>query len=415
MKTILMLFLAAVTVSGQIITPPPFDTGVWVTKSNGKRTAYKPSADTDTARGVALEAAFAAAVAGDTIDLSPGNYLVAKAGTNMSGLLVQYVILNGMTIRLNGARLYHEAAQNTYVMFSAALASLVNDWSVMGPGIIEGTVSSPTGSPSGESAFYLGGGGGDVARRFRISNLTVRYFKNTGLLLDSFSWSGGELKFPTGLIDGCHFDTNNVGVDINPGSEFLRFSNSTFSFNKTALQVLAGNAIFNNCQCNGNITDGLVIDVGSNHAHGSWTGGTISHNYGFGIRVTTGVTNGFTFSGVHIGGADGTTLNKIQLDGYGININGGELDSPIYTTEVNSGINCFDNVRITANPTTVLTNLFSGSRLKLKIRGCYTMTGFWDQNDILTTYANDAAAGTGGRLAGELYQVTGTGVVQAKQ
>jgi hypothetical protein len=92
--------------------------GVIVSKASGTRTAYAPSADTDTARGLALEAAFAAAVAGDTIDLSAGNYYVAKSTSTIMGYISQFGILDGMTIRLNGARLYKKSTDTASSMFT---------------------------------------------------------------------------------------------------------------------------------------------------------------------------------------------------------------------------------------------------------------------------------------------------------
>jgi hypothetical protein len=383
--------------------------GVVVSKADGTRKGYAPSANTDTARGLALEAAFAAAVAGDTIDLSPGNYYVAKATTNVGGLPVQYVILDKMTVRFNGARLYHTATENTYYMFSAAISSIISDWSFIGPGIIEGSASASSGAA--ECGINILGGSGAAAYRFRMENMTFRFWRNAGVLLNTGSY--GTYKTPSGSFVGCHFNYNNQGFYALSGAEFMQLVNCTFNNNLTGIYLDAGNCHFSNCIAAYNTNYGLRILASGNHAHGTWNGGAISHNSNFAVHVATGVTNGFTFTGGHFAGSAGTD-NKMQLDGYGLHFNGGYWDSPIYTTAVNSGINSMQGVHISNTTTATLTNMFAGSRSKLKIRDCHSNTGPWSANDIRSTYSTDADAGGGGVLQGELWQQTTTGAVFVK-
>lgn len=168
--------------------------GVKITKSTGLYYYYPPSEDTDAARGLALEAAFADAAAGDTIDLAAGNYLVAKATITVISVATHYRILAGMTIRLNGARLYHEAAFNGAVFFGA---DAVDGWSIVGPGIIEGTAATSSGT--NEVGINT-----RSSRRWKIENLTIRYFRNTAIQANSSSYSTGEYstaKVSTGMIN----------------------------------------------------------------------------------------------------------------------------------------------------------------------------------------------------------------------
>jgi len=106
---------------------PAANTGVVGTKAHGTRTAHPPAADTYSARGLALEAAFAAAVAGDTIDLSPGNYYINKTPATVAAIVSQFLVLDKMTVRLNGARLYKQSADTASCMFSMAVVSMPHE------------------------------------------------------------------------------------------------------------------------------------------------------------------------------------------------------------------------------------------------------------------------------------------------
>lgn len=412
--------LAAKAASGDNTDLTAITGGVWVYQSTGKAKFFAPSADTDAARATAFDSAYdyAWTLTGPMVmKLAPGNYYLSKAYTNTSGIKWQYMIKDKMIIMLNGARLYHTATENDRNMFIASLgtSNLAHDWYVMGPGILEGATPTPSGTTTGahagtgECGIHVAGASG-YSYRYNIAFLTARYFTNAGIMLNGASYP--TWKFTSGQITNCKLDYNKVGLAGFSAHEFVQISNTTANYCQRGFYVDAGNWSFSNCIANATTSDGLYVHSSGNNAHGTWEGGNISHNYNNAVCFATGVTNGWSFSGTHFGGSDGTTPNKMVLDGYGITINGGQMDSLIYTTAVNSGWNSISNAYISGNSTTILNNLYSGSRIKLKIRGCQTATGMWSGNDLQTyTFADNTAALAGGLTAGESYK-TSTGEVR---
>jgi len=394
--------------------------GVVVTKKDGTRTAYAPSADTDTARGLALEAAFAAAVAGDTIDLSPGNYYVAKATSTISGIVAQFAVLNGMTIRLNGAYLWKQNTDTASCMFSCNATSGINDWSIIGPGTIEGSyidtsnTTGARGSAAAEIAINV-----TASRRWRLDSVTIKNFAGTGLQANNATFVSDEYltnalvyKISTGQVSNCNFDLSNVGVYIGTANEYNTFTNCTFNKNLTGVDLYAGNTKFIGCEAALNTNYALRIRNGGNDGHGCWIGGVMNHNLGFAVSVEASMDQGFTFAGSHFFADSGTT-NKIQSLGGGLNFTGCIFDSPIYASATPTGINTIKDSFI-SGAYTVITDLSADERAKWKFQNNHTLTGVWASDDIRATYADDAAAGTGGVLQGELWQQTTTGAVFVK-
>ena len=296
---------------------------VTVTLSDGSQEEFVPSANTDAARGLALEAAMAYATAWSTVDLSPGNYLVAKATTNVISVPTHYEILSGMTVRLNGARLYHQTAFNGAVFFGADGSSGTNGWAILGPGIIEGTQAKTSGA--NEIGINTRN-----SRRWLIADLTVRYFRNTAIQFNGGTYPTnteyGSLKGSTGKVINCHIDLNNLGLTTGQSSELLSVVSCTFNQNLTACDLYAGATNFTACEVMWNTNHGLRIRNYGNSAHGSFVGGVIAHNYGFGIAME-GTNNGFMIADSVIG-ADTNTSNKIESLGGGMIITGCIVDAP---------------------------------------------------------------------------------------
>lgn len=393
--------------------------GVVVTKKDGTRTTYAPSADTDTARGLALEAAFAAAIAGDTIDLSPGNYYVAKATSTISAIVAQYGILDRMTIRLNGARLYKKATDTASCMFSANATSGIDDWAIVGPGIIEGSYAATSDTTARGAAAAEIGINVTACRRWRVDGISFLNIAGTGLQGNSATFAadeytgGGSDKIATGHIHSCNFDISNVGLANYSGNEYWLITNSTFNKNLTGCDIYAGNTKLVACDASRNTNYVIRIRNGGNDGHGSWVGGTISHNSGFSVAAEASMDNGFLFLGVHFY-ADSNSTNKIQSLGGGVSLIGCTVDSPFYASATPTGINVMKNCHIPGSYT-VITDLVAAERAKWKFQNNHTLTGVWASDDIRTTYADDTAAGVGGVLTGELWQQTTTGSVFVKQ
>jgi hypothetical protein len=460
--------------------------GVMVTKKTGTRRVYVASADTDTARGLALEAAMNAAIAGDTIDLTPGNYLVSKAynGTTVGGFPTRFAILDKMTINFNGARLYitstpvaHNAlvvgtyytigaaggtaawtsvgaannnggttfqATGTAVssgtgsviptpcaMFCNAYVSGVmggSDWSLLGPGVIEGSAATSTGTGyTNEIGINMAAG-----RRWRIENLTVIkhqgtnvQFNNADFTNDATGYSTGW-KSSTGHVSHCNFDMGNIGMGNYAGNEYITFTDCTFNKNITPCDIYAGNTKFIGCEASANTTNGIRIRrvALANDQHGCWIGGHITHNAGFAVQLEAGATDslgnvtntGFIFSGVTFG-ADSTATNKIQSLGGGLNLNSCYLQSPIFASGTPTGLNFIQNCFIAGTPgaaddLTSISDLSAAERLKWVFDGNNTLVGGWSQNDDrIYSFADNTAALAGGLTAGRKYRNSTTNAV----
>ena len=360
--------------------------GVVVTKANGTRTSYAPSADTDTARGLALEAAFAAAVAFDTIDLSPGNYYVAKATSTISGVVYQYAILDGMTIRLNGARLYKKSTDTASCMFATNGTSLIDDWSIIGPGILDGSYAANSDTAARGAAPAEIGINTFASRRCRIEGLTFKNFAGTGIQGNNASfvsdeYGGSAAKYSTGHIHSCNADLNNIGLTLGGGNEYWSISNSSFNKNLTGCDIYAGNIKFLGCESNGNTNYALRIRNGGNDGHGSWVGGMMNHNLGFSVNAEASMDSGFTFAGSHFFG-DSTTTNKIQSLGGGLNFTGCIIDSPFFASATPTGINTVADSFI-AGTYAAVTDLSVAERAKWVFTSNHTLTGEWVNNDTL--------------------------------
>lgn len=440
--------------------------GVRVIKRDGTTTCYPPSADTDTARGIALEAAFAAAVAGDTIDLSPGNYLITKAysGANVGGFVADFAILDSMTIRLNGARLYRTtpatvtagafvigmhytiispgatdfvseqgtANNNAGTSFVAIAAGTGNgtailtppvmfsvahvtgamggsNWSLIGPGILEGTAATTT------TTGYTNEIGLNVnaSRAWKIDGVSFRKFRGTGLQLNSANFTGdptgysASYKVSTGHVSNCNFDLNNIGMGCYSANEYTTFTNCTFNQNLTGADVYAGNTRFIGCDASNNTNHAIRVRNGGNDGHGCWVGGHITHNPGFAVNAEASMDFGFQFMGVTFG-ADSVTTNKIQSLGGGLNFVGCYMESPFFASATPTGNNFMSNCFISGTYT-VHTDLSTAERLKWKFVNNRTLTGPWASDDAYAyVYADNAAALAGGLVAGEQYR-TSTG------
>ena len=377
--------------------------GVKVSKSNGTFRHFAPSADTDTARGLALETAFANAVAGDTIDLAPGNYDVAKATSVIIGVATHYQILAGMTIRLNGARLYHQAAFNGAVMFGA---DAVDGWSIIGPGIIEGTAATSSGAAEI-------GINNRTCRRWLIENITVRYFRGTGIQVNNSAYSAGEYgtrKISTGKIINCNIDLNNIGVAIYASSEYIEIIGCTININLAGADIFAGNIRFIGCEATYNTNHALRIRNGGNDGHGFWVGGSISHNINFAVDVEAGMDNGFTFTGAHLY-ADSSTTNKVNSSGGGLVFSGCIIDSPFFASATPTGVSLVASCHIplgTISAAAAVANLTTERRLKWVFLDNYTLAGAWANNDDRAyIFADNAAAIVGGLTVGRRYATAG--------
>lgn len=395
---------------------------ITVTFADGTQEEFVPSANTDAARGLALESAMAVSVAGCTIDLSPGNYYVAKVPATVAGIVSQFLILDKMTIRLNGARLYKKSTDTASCMFCANATTGVDDWSIIGPGVLEGSYAltadtAARGTASAEIGVQMW-----ASRRWRVDAVTIVNMAGTNLQANSASFSADEYgsgyKSSTGHVSNCNLDLGNIGFANYAGNENVTLTNCTLNANLTAADIYAGNTKFIGCDAIKNTNYVLRIRNGGNDGHGSWVGGTIAHNTGFAVAAEASMDNGFLFSGVHFY-ADNTTSNKIQSLGGGLTFVGCTIDSPFYAsgtpTGLNSVIGCHFPISVVSAANAVA-DLSSAERLKWVFEDNYSLTGGYANDDtVVYRFADDAAAATGGLTAGRKYTNSSTNAVTIKQ
>lgn len=357
--------------------------GVRVTKKDGTFVCYPPSADTDAARGVAFATAYATAIAGDTIDCSPGNYYIAKATSSINSITGQFAILNGMTIRLNGARLYKKSTDTASSMFVTNAASGINDWSIIGPGILDGSYAANSDTSARGAAAAECGITIHSCRRVRIWGVTIKNMAGTGLQgwtasfpTDEYGAAGA--KWATLHVTDCNIDLNNIGTEMYNTNEFWAFTSTTLNNNQTAVDLYTGNPKFTGCEINKNTNYAFRLrgSGGGNYGHGQAIGCAISHNSSFAIHADAGMTNGFIFSGCTFG-ADSNSTNKIQSLGAGIAIVDCYVETPFYGSAAAAGLNWVKNCFI-AGAYTVHTDLNTAAkRAGWIFENNRTLTGRW--------------------------------------
>jgi len=350
--------------------------------------------DSDAARGAAFDAAFNNAVSGDTIFCAPGNYYIARTGTNLGGYSVQYILSSNLTINFNGARFYHTATEQALWMF---YANNNNNISLIGPGIIEGAGENSGGREVGVN----------LASCFKsaIVRLTFRHWGNTGLQLNNASIDNAGWKFPNEVIDGCMVEYNNIGCYIGSSHEYAFFTGCTFSHNKEAIQEWAGNIRFIGCDVLVNTNYGLELLNAANSGHGEWIGGNINHNKTNAVWIASNLANGWSFVGTHIYSTDvyltDGTDNNLALGAGGLEFVGCSIDSPISVTRTNalSSLVNFKDCYMPGTYTTLSTNIGPSDLAWIKFRPtCTTPAGQfgldepWTGNGSGLTFTNGNGA-----------------------
>lgn len=413
---------------------------------------FLPAANTNLARGDAAEAAFADSDTGEdsTVDFFPGEYEIDKLydGNLIGGAPVTFGLKTRMTVRLNGARLYRPAittvAQNALVVgrwyiitggaggtadwtsvgsssnnggfkFAATQTAVTGggtgvvipvpmamfgvaystgtvssiDWSLIGPGIIEGDAAT---TALGSNLYgYQDQHGVHIiaSRRWRIDGISFLKHRGSGIYLNTPTWANETsytAKISTGHVTNCNFDLGQAGMTAYPQNEYAQFSNCTFNQNITGVDLYAGNTMFSNCVASGNSTDGVILRNGTNDGHGCWIGGHITHNLGKGIYAEASMDYGFPFIGVTIGGS--ATVNTIESRGGGLNFSGCYLDclfkAGATPTGLNTVQNCFFPQADIANPVTVLADMNTAERAQWRFLDNHTLTGRWGGDNNVT-------------------------------
>ena len=369
---------------------------IWVTYASGEIAPFKPATDTNAARGDALESAWASCLAttgAETINLYPGNFLIDKSTSTIGGIVAQFEIEAGLTVRLNGARLYKpiDVVTTASAMFSMATSG-VNDWRILGPGVIEGgatiaeyettTMASQTTGYGSEIGINT-----NTNRHFQIHNITWRYFRGVALQFNQTSYTGhgtslnANLRLSSGMVTNCNVDYNNIGFQQSGLAEFAAFTGCTFNNNLTAFASYGGNVRFTACEFSGNSNYAYrqYNSGGGNYGKHIFSGCTMAHNVNFAISVAASMHGGAFFSGCTFG-ADSTSSNKIESLGGGLTLTGCYVESPFYASATPTGMNAMIGCFI-AGTYTAVTDLAVAEKAQWRFKENYTLTGAWAENN----------------------------------
>ncbi len=370
-----------------------------LTKADNSVTLYTPAADTDAARGDSLSTAWAAATAGSRLDVGPGNYLMHRTTNYLADNVTyqfhnSYLYIDNTSTSAVGGGLEH------WLFYSrtAAQGGLAHNWKFLGPVTIDGV------NQSGKSAIVVQNGNNRVIR-----DVWFKRWPSYGLWMYG-GWSSTEGW--GNRIESCMAEYCGIGFET-VGAEYLHWTNCVARNNTTGFSIACGNNYLVNCVAAYN-TNGVYISPGSNPGHGSWVGGGINHNTSIGVKSFASMSMGFQFVGTHIY-TNGTT--GIQLLGDNMNFIGCGIDSVI-TPSATAGvknyfINCFFPFANETNAEydTAIAGWTTAQRANIKFLRCTTETGNFSHNDLLkNVYADNAAAVTGGLIAGDEYR-TSTGAV----
>lgn len=219
----------------------------------------------------------------------------------------------GKTIWSLGATLLHQ----TTTLSTLVVADGVNDWKIIGDLTIKGA-----GNAVGTAkALDITG-----SNRYQVEQLTLLDVSGWGIYIKpgTFVTPGGQGQFNNCLAYNCYIGVEGV---VGTGAEYATFSNFNALTCTTAIIIAAGNYGF----VGGNVlycTNGILINNGSNHAHGLIVGMQINHSVNYSVKLVA-VTNGFTFSGCHFFANDGVSGFIWLVSSQGLNICGGIVDAPV--------------------------------------------------------------------------------------
>lgn len=309
-----------------------------------------------------ISAAATASSAGDCIVVYPGNYTHSGSAIN---------IKSGQHWQFLGVNLDHTVKDAT-LFSTGSSGDIRTDFSVSGRLSITGTGLSDGGSFTSR-AFDL-----SYSQRFSLSGIRIGAGQTAANgNTDGFAGTGFySTSSSNGTLHDCHTRYALTGLNFIAGAEYHRISNCSFNNSSNNVIVIGGNNHFSNCHANYSLSVAVELGTGSNHAHGSWVGGSISHSAGYAVYAGS-VTLGFLFQGVHLH-ADSSTTNLIELNAsQGVIFQGCQFSSPWKLSGTLPGKNLIQNCFIPFNPSNVVLTDTGTQIGNLVIDGCYTPSGAW--------------------------------------
>jgi len=271
-------------------------------KTTGKINYYVPTANTDAARGVALQNAVLAHGKSDKITIGAGRYLVTTA----------LEIKDSVYVELNAASIYHtNNAIDIFVLDS------VKNVTISGSGMLTGAGHTSGGTYLSESGIRLTGNTTGAI----IKDISVRNFRGSGISLEAEiqGATGDTLRFQNSMVSNITAINNKYGVYVSAG--YYLIDQSNFTGNDWGVYMTGANTNLINSNINYNRT-GIYVNAAGDHS--LITSNSINHNvthaiYFDAIQFGMTLTGNNIFASYPVGADTTIVINNSK----GINITGG--------------------------------------------------------------------------------------------
>lgn len=260
---------------------------------------------------------FGALLDGVTNDTAAFNLAAAAAGAN-GAIVVPYGatiindsinILEGQTWLFMGTRITQTNNTKNHIN-----ADNVDNWAIQGNVRLVGTRTS--------GYTDAGAIGLRIRNCVRYTVDGVQCINIEGAGFDVSSTTTTTFRGEAGSFSNSFAYDCAVGRRVSAGShaEYTTWTGCNFAGNNIGVEDSAGNTSHIGGSISDNITTGVKLLGGANHAHGMFVGVNINHNGSFNVHCI-GVTNGHTFSACHLY-EDDVFLDNCQ----GVNFEGGDFD-----------------------------------------------------------------------------------------
>jgi hypothetical protein len=315
-------------------------------------TVYRGASTSANDIGTAIQTAFAALQAGESIEIGP-------VAANISSAMT---IPANATVVLNGSQLTNTV--NNLVMFTATSAN----WSLIGYGnaSLIGLSGGGAGNETGLSITPANSG-----NTWKVSGLNFTGWNGIGI---SFTANLSQTDHGTGILSNLSFvNIGGTAINIPEKVEYLLFSDVAISGGGTGIACAGGNNQFIGGRITDTVTCGFDLATGNNDAHGSVSSFLFNHNSSFAVRLRQ-TANSFQFVNCDFF-SNGTGTNKISIEGCTpVQFIGGILASELTFASTPTGTITFLIMRVQTSQSGFLTYT-DYQRGFVKFYQCFTLTG----------------------------------------
>lgn len=280
-------------------TPPTTGGNYWVNvKDNGIANLIGDGTTDDSAGLVAI---LAGVVEGVTLFFPQGTYVI-------NGVFVENKVnflSSGATILVTGNDVGIRFRNQTQGAF------------------VEGFIFEGSGKASNKAlniglSFYQ-------SKNWRLFNCVFKDFSGRGLELASTYSGAGVANTSGGVVSGCVFTENNVGLFANTRGEYLLVSSSCFDNNSIAVKDAAGNNNFTGLNINYNSV-GVSVENAVNEGHGIIANCNINHNSTAIKVVDIGLGHNIINNNIYANAVSFALIRSVGLKFQGNTIAAGDID-----------------------------------------------------------------------------------------